>query len=286
MVGLTAVVANPPSVRAACPESYAPCNCESTDNGLEVTCNNVDVATIKNVFFNTAARELFSVSLTATDAVTVALPADLLNDKTVQRITLACPVNVVPKLTLSIDTAAFLYTRRYTTYFSIRDCDLSPQTEMSFLNEFSALGELRIERSLNIGAFSTLPASQLVSLKTLAVTDCTGLVAFPDFTPVFLERIVLDGNALTDATVGSILVSLAASTSVSSLLELSLANNALTKIPRVTSFSRLVSFDISRGGEISFVTQSNLLFTDQMTFVGLKDLSITFIEGGAFNGEL
>lgn len=252
-----------------------------------MTCNNVDVAAIKSVFFNTVAKNLYSISLTATDAGSAALPADLLNDKVAQRISLGCPVNVVPKLQLTIDPATFEFTRRTTTYFSIRDCDLSSQTDMTFLNEFSVLNELRIERTNNINSFSTLPAITMPALKTLAITNCTGLnsAGFPNLTPALLERLNLNGNALTDTEAANILFALGASSSVSSLLELSLANNALTKVPRATSFSKLSSYDISGGSTINFVSQSSLLFTNPMTFIGLKDLSITAMEGGAFSGK-
>ena len=289
---LPGLLSKQPSViegRAACPESYAPCVCDSTSNGLEVTCNNVDVATIKSVFFRTLAKDLYSVSLTATDPGVVALPSDLLDDKVAKRISLSCPVNVVPRLALTIDPATFQYTRHITTHFSIKDCDLSSQTDMSFLYEFDVLDTLRIERSSGLNIINTLPTYNMTALKEVAILDSEGLglaPSFPILTPAQVERLLLSGNQLNDAQSNKILIAVAGSSSASSLKTLSLTNNNLEVAPQVASFSRLISHDLS-GNIIPFIGPSAFIFpSSSLTYLGLETIGLVYIQPGAFVGKI
>ncbi|KAI9554641.1 hypothetical protein GHT06_019914 [Daphnia sinensis] len=303
---LMSVVANPAArkilQRAACTESYAPCTCDLTANGVEVTCVDVTVAEIVDVFFRTRTLDIYSVTLTATSATgSIDLPADLLKDKRAKNIYLNCPSTASPdwrpisfqsyftgypspKLGLTVDPASFEFTRFDTTRFEIHDCDLVGQLNMDFLVDFSVLNTLHIENSENVKAIETLPA--LPQLKELAVVSCTGLtnVLFPDLTPARLERLYLNGNALDDATANGILVSIGSSSSSSSLVELSLASNSMTKVPRIASFSKLSWYDVSSNA-IPFISQSALIFGSPVNFLGLNNVALTAIEGGAFLGD-
>lgn len=274
--------------RAACPENYAPCTCEQTTNGLEVTCLDVPVEQIREVFFRTRALSFYSVSLTASATGSVALPFDLLSNKVTQRLTLQCPPAASPPLTLTIDPTTFEYTRRTTTFFEIEDCDLSIQPDFTFLNGFDVLETLRLVRTLNIGSFTSLPAGDMRALKELVITNSTGLggIVFPDLTPARLERLYLDGNSLVDADVSSILVSVGSSSSVNSLQELTLSRNLLTKVPRTGSFSNLGKLDLS-DNQIPFVAEFALNFpvSTGVKLVSLKNSGVTAIEDGAFVGE-
>lgn len=275
--------------RAACPENYSPCVCDLTSNGLEVTCLDTPIAEIKSVFFKTKSQGLYSITLRASATGTVALPSDLLSDKTVKRISLQCPIGVATPLDLTIDSATFQYTRRNTTYFEIKDCDLLNQPDFAFLNGFEVLDTLRLERTLNIGTFSSLPSTTMRALKGLTIVNSTGLagIAFPDFTPATLTRLYLDGNDLSDTNVNGILVSVASSSSVNSLQELTLTRNLLTKVPRIGSFSKLNRYDVSNNN-IPYITEFGLNFNagTKVSSVGLVNVSLTFIEDGAFAGEL
>jgi hypothetical protein len=96
----------------------------------------------------------------------------------------------------------------------------------------------------------------------------------------------LQGNGLTDAGVNAILVSVASSSSSSSLQELILANEyTMTKVPRIGAFSKLGWYDVSSNA-IPFISQSNLVFNVPVNLVGLKNIELTAIEGGAFLGIL
>ena len=274
--------------RAACPEDYSPCACELTANGIEVTCVDIPVADITNVFYRTRNIDLYQVILTASASATgtVDLPADLLKDKRVERIYLGCPANASPKLGLTIASSTFEFTRFNTTVFGILNCDLAGQTDMQYLNDFSVLNTLRIDDCDNIEAIATLPTPTLPALKRLFVVNCTGLenVVFPDLTPARLVRLHLQGNGLTDAGVNNILVAVASSSSVSSLQELILSNEyTMTKIPRIASFSKLGWYDVSFNA-IPFMSQSTLLFNAPVNLVDLKNIGLTAIEGGAFLG--
>lgn len=275
--------------RAACPENYAPCTCEQTTNGLEVTCLDVAVNLIRDVFFRTRALNFYSVSLTASETGSVVLPFDLLSNKVTQRLTLQCPPAASPPLTLTIDPATFEYTRRTTTFFEIEDCDLSAQTTgFTFLNGFDVLDSLRLVRTLNIESFAGLPAGDMRALKEIIITNSTGLggIPFPDLTPARLERLYLDGNSLVDADVSSILVSVGSSSAVNSLQELTLSRNLLTKVPRTGSFSNMGNLDLSNN-LIPFVAEFALNFpvSTGVKLISLKNSGVTAIEDGAFVGE-
>jgi hypothetical protein len=273
--------------RAACLEDYSPCTCDLTGYGLEITCSNVSVEDIQDVFFRTQAFRLYSVvlSVSLSPSGTINLPANVLQEKRAENIFVICPPNASPKVGLTVDPAAFEFTRFNTTVFAILNCDLSGQTDMQFLNDFSILNTLRIENTLNIESIEFLPT--LPALKKLIISGCTGLgnVVFPDLTPARLQRLYLNGNGLNDETVNSILVSVGSSSSASSLQELILANDGMTKIPRIASFSKLSVYDVSYN-VIPFLSQLTLIFSPPVSLVSLKSISLQAIEGNAFQGKI
>lgn len=285
------VVANPLAARdevqrGACPEDYSPCSCDLTSNGLEVVCADVSLGDIHDVFYRTQSLYLYSVLLTVTSfSGTVRLPPDVLKDKRAQHIYLRCP-STSAKLNLIIDSASFEFTRFNTTIFEIHDCDLSAQADMDFLKGFAVLHTLSIVNTWNVDAIASLPTNTLLAIKELTISRCTGLgnVDFPDLTPARLERLYLDGNNLDDPQVNNILISIGSSSSSSSLEQLSLAGNALSKVPRIAAFSQLVTYEVSNN-DIPFMSLSTLIFSSPVHFFGLKNVSLTAIEGGAFQGN-
>lgn len=273
----------------ACSEDYSPCTCELTSNGLEVTCLDVPVNDIRAVFFRTRALDFYSVTLRAASVTgSVDLPFDLLSNKVTQRLSLQCPPTASPPLTVTIDERTFEFTRRTTTFFEIKDCDLASQVDFAFFNGFDVLDTLRFERMLNIASFATLPALDMRALKQLEIIDSTGLggIVFPDLTPARLERLYLDGNGLVDADINGILVSVGSSSSVNSLQTLTLSRNLLQKVPRTGSLSQLSTLDLA-SNQISFVSEFALNFpvSTGVKLVSLKDSAVTAIQDGAFVGN-
>lgn len=252
---------------------------------MEVVCLDQTLDAIREVFFKTKTLYLYSVSLTSSDPGAVDLPEDLLSDKRSEKLYLNCPPTASPPLNLTIDANTFEFTRFNTTYFEINHCDLLAQEDLSFLTGFSVLNTLEIKNTLNIDAFSTLPTKTLPALKEIRLTGCTGLgnVEFPDLTPARLERLYLDSNGLDDTAAGSILGSLGSSSSVSSLQQLHLSHNTLSKVPRIATFSNVNYYDVAYN-TISFMSQSSLIFGPPVTYLGLNDLGLTAIEGGTFQG--
>lgn len=269
--------------RSVCPEDYSPCTCDLTAYGLEVTCTDVSVQDIQDVFYRTQTFRLYLVMLSPSGSSSINLPADLLQDKRAENIFLICPPNASPSIGLTIDPAAFEFTRFNTSVFGIFNCDLAGQTDMQFLTDFSVLNTLRFENTLNLQVIENLPS--LPALKKLIISGCTGLetAAFPDLTPARLQRLYLNGNGLSDETANGILVSVGSSSSASSLQELILANDGLTRIPRIGSFSKLSVYDVSYN-VVPFMSQLTLDFGAVVTLVSLKSNSLTAIEGGAFQG--
>jgi hypothetical protein len=283
IVMMTTVLASP-TTRTVCPEDFSPCACDLTGNGLEINCIDVTIPDIVDVFFRTQNLFLYSVSLTIISATgSIDLPADLLSDKRAQNIYLNCPAAASPKLSVTIDAASFEFTRFNTTRFEIHDCDLIRQTDMIFLSGFLVLNTLHFANTFNVEAIAGLSNNTLPALKELTVVNCTGLenVVFPDLTPARLGLLRLDGNGLTDAGVNHILVAVASSSSASSLKLLSLSNNAMTKIPMIASFSQLVTYELSNN-IVPFMSLSTLIFSSPVKFVGLGNLSLSTIDGDAF----
>ncbi|XP_059351183.1 uncharacterized protein LOC130702954 [Daphnia carinata] len=272
--------------RDSCPEDYSPCTCVANGpSALYVTCTNASIEEIQDVFYRTRTVDLYRVELFLTRSMsgTTHLPADLLQDKRAQEILMFCPVDAEPKLGLTFDPAAFEFSRFNTNYFALDGCDLASQTDMLFLNDFSILDTLILYRVDNIGSVSTLPTFTLPALKIFAIMNCTGLqnVTFPDLTPATLEQLVVQRSHLDDSTVNDILVSVGSSSSASSLWAISLEANALTKLPRIAAFSKLVYYDVS-SNVIPYISQSSLVFSDPVFSLDLSNNSITAIEGGAF----
>ena len=122
------------------------------------------------------------------------------------------------------------------------------------------MNTLSIGNSSNVGAFATLPSTNFPALKKLVIYDSTGLgaIVFPDLTPARLERLYLAGNGLTDTEVSGVLVSIGSSSSASSLKELYLGRNALTKVPRIASFSQLGTYYLN-GSTIAFMSHESVV---------------------------
>ena len=150
----------PQNSRSSCPEDFSPCTCDLTSNRLEVTCFEVKINDILNVFYRIRHLVIYAVTLTASDPGAVNLLADLLSDKHVENIYLNCPSNVSSKVSLTIDPFAFEYSRLNTTRFEINNCDFAGQPDMRVLSNFIILNTIKITNTSNVETFESLFACQ------------------------------------------------------------------------------------------------------------------------------
>lgn len=272
--------------RGICPESYSPCTCESTDNGLEVTCLDVPIETIQSVFYSTRDTVIFSVELSFTgalEATRIELPADLLSDKRVKNIYLRCPLLADPKVQLVVNTNAFYYSRASAVRFQIENCGLANLPSFAFLQNFDALNDLRVTycNDVNLASLPQLPA-----LEKLLLAVSTGLQenaeTFPSLTPAQLSHLSLSVCGLDDAGARVILDKIASSTSASSLAQLFMTDNNLTVVPaQLHAFPRLNRLYLSEN-DISLTKTGDLSFEYPVSAIYLDGNGITEMAPGTF----
>ena len=272
------------SGRESCPEDYAPCTCTVSYEGIQVSCNEVSVQEIVNIFNRTTARDLytFNVQWTRTTLESVVIPADLLGGSRAQVIGVNCPSKVTPRVPLRMDDNAFHSSRDYSVAFLTFYCDWSQQLHLQFLSGFNLLSILEIGLATDLQAIGTLPT--LPALTKLHVMDSTGLVEFPDLAPAVLQVLFLNGNQMDDAMTARLLDSIF-STQTIRLFTLRLNSNRLTKIPtqQLTSFSELSNLYLD-DNYIPTIETGSLTFPFPVTTLSLTAASISTIEPGSFQG--
>ena len=278
--------------RAACNQDYSPCQCSEfsnseVPNNIYVTCYNVSVQAVQEVFQRVNDSEIAGFDFSAPAAVTVSLPADFLGSiSVISSILIDCGVGIGPKLTnLVIDPLAFHLSQNSATFFRIGRCDLHLQTDMRFLEGFNSLEGLSFSGSNNLMAFQYLPS--LTSLKRVEFFECLDLnrTVFPDLTPARLTSIAIRYCQLDDGTANNIVTSLVPSTSADSLEVIGLSSYFLTRIPNqvASAFRKLERLDLY-SNLISFIGTSSLSFSSNVERVHLYD-RINTIESGAFEGN-
>ncbi len=275
------------NARSNCSQDYFPCSCEAGIDSIVIVCVNRSVTEIQHVFKSTYDLEVFAFYMETTSPSTkYQLPIDFLANKHVLNIALLSKVFTFPRPSLLIDPSAFRFTRRNTKTFRIENWDLGSQEDFGFLNEFEILEELYIHRNANISGFSRLPV--LPALTTLYILSCPTLteIIFPDLTPARLKRLIVASNRLDDTTVSEILVSVGASSSANSIEQLDFDDNRLSSVPRqIRSFSQLNFLNLSRNN-LSVIHTYSLIFSAPVVAIDLSYCGITFIETGAFEGNI
>lgn len=287
------------STLAACTQNYSPCSCNmdtANGNAITVTCINVaDVLAIRSAFGRVTDLSIYKFEYYHTTAASVVLPADLFSDKKVSQIHIGCPKTdgTCTQLTLKIEMDAFRFTRRNTLEVHLKHITFDPTATFDFLNGFEAATTLIIDNYMQIPqglAFENAPFSTMVALTTMAFTngrDTTlGTPYFPDITPVRLLTFNLTGSGLDHTAINNnILLSLAASSSASSIEYLGLRGNLLDQVPkRLQSFSKTKVLDMGFNN-IPTIGQSRLNFPTPPTSVDLQKNLIATIDAGAFVGD-
>lgn len=137
--------------------------------------------------------------------------------------------------------------------------------------------------------FAFLPS--LPNLRQLVINFSTGLEKIGDysrFSCVNLRRLILNGDQLGDATVASILNSVASSPSAASSLELLwLTGNLLTLIPKsqLEHFTHLMRLDLSNNN-FPIIPEGSFVFNNPVDYLYLENDTISSIQPGAFQGIL
>ncbi|XP_046453336.1 leucine-rich repeat and immunoglobulin-like domain-containing nogo receptor-interacting protein 3 [Daphnia pulex] len=282
-------------------EDYSPCVCEVYQPyGLIVHCGDangnrlsVSAHDVRNVFNRTTAQHIYWLDLLSLSPENpesgdlIKIPANLLSDKTVDRIAVNCSTAAGP-LRLEIHPEAFNSSIQHIGHFEVAGCDLS-RLKFDFLANTSRLISLSISRSVRFQGFP--PALPFVSrLKSLRIYECLDFQHWNEISVRFpqLESLFLDGTLLGDHSVNQLVSSIASSpTGNDTLQQLSLWENKLTRIPEHISSFRKLSYVNFFGNSIRHVPRGSFVFHAgiRVAFLILSKNSLRRIDPGAFQGD-
>ena len=271
-----------------CFQDYFPCSCSlDTYNRTLVSCRNVSVETVRDVFLRVNEPEIYQLELypLADAANTISIPADLLGNTSVTSYRI---IGVYAKYQkLLIDPSAFRSSQNSLVNFYVSNFDFGLQKDFSFLDEFNRLDLLEFLSVNNLTAFQYLPP--LPSLQRLYIQFCPDLnqITFPDLSPAKLKLLFLRDNQISDKTADKIVASLAVSTSADSLEDLVLNANSLTRIPSQlgSAFPKQTEVYLA-DNIISHIPSSSLTFAYPLSMLDLQANQLKTIESGAFKGRL
>ena len=163
--------------------------------------------------FRTKARHIYWLDLLSLSPEShllsgdvINIPADLLNDKTVERIAVNCSTTTGP-LRLEIHPKAFRSSIQYIGHFEVTGCDLS-QLNFKFLSDTTRLMSLSFSRSVHFKGFNPLPF--FFRLKSLRIYECQDFHHWNEISVRFpnLESLFLDGTLLGDRSVNQLVSSI------------------------------------------------------------------------------
>lgn len=274
---------NRDSSKEECAENYFPCICEiDLLYGVSVTCTNVfDPQVVQDVFSQTLAEEIGSFTLSTFIFPTI--PSDFLSGKRARRIVLRSGTN-----RLTIDADAFQSTANYTQTFDIVYMTDLSNLNFGFLSGFDELQSIGMFGN-SYGVAASIPSlPPLANLKELIIaqSDLYRVGSdFPNLTPARLQRLWLFGNKLDDASAEAILDNVLASTAGSTLVQLVLNDNLLTKVPQTTRlFPQLQYLDVQHN-KITEIMTGSLTFVAPVLTVEMSNNPIeNKFQAGAFQG--
>lgn len=223
------------------------------------------------------------------------LPSNILNNKNVQVIDLACLSTSNATWKLTIHPEAFISSKSSAWKFSIASCDVS-ELDLGFLSNLPKLTEVKLgPEAMNVGIFLTkLGSVELPPLNKLTLERCEGFQILTQeiLTPAnftSLQQFTLT-KALDfrESLVPIILDWLISSSAEDTLENLNLDDNGLETISYdvANAFVRLRFFSY-RNNRVSVLKQSSFLLARSNLFdIGLSYNNISVIEEGAFQGNL
>lgn len=284
-IAVFAFVSNDGSaLRQFCSGDFSPCTC-SDDNGVvNVDCKGLDGAEIRSIFSRPTSITHLNRLFVELPPDCGSFPADMLSGKSVAWI----EVYGVNPCDLTIDPNAFSSTSNRTQEVWLLSLNLR-LFDFAFLREFSALKKLNLAYCSDIQALANLPS--LPSVSSFTIDHFSGSANLTDF-PIgrsFSQLIETNwiGGDLTDNAAEIIFGAIAQSPSVSTLKNVNLISNELTRMPSAMSLFESLDFLGLSYNNIDVLETGSLLFhiKPPQTF-HLGSNPLTVIEPSAFIGKL
>ena len=269
-------------------QDYSPCSCSLDSNKISVSCDDVSVQTVRDVFQRVNDPEIYDLRWTKPlpddETNTFSLPEDFLGNTSVTgKINIQSYIN---RLNLLIDPLAFRSSQNSLIDLYIYYFDFGLQKDLNFLSVFDKLEGLYFADIINFTAFQYLPP--LPSLQALFLQNCPELkqIPLPDFSQNKLKELDLRGNEINDEMADEIVAKLAASNSADSLEFLSFYGNYVTRIPSQvgSDFPKLKTVFFPNN-KISHIPSSSLNYVYPLESLILAENKINTIESGAFGGK-
>ena len=279
-------------LKEPCNSDYFPCTCyiskePDTYNKTHVTCDNVPVEDVQDIFRRTNDSEIYSLEFIVPSYELVTIPEDLLGNTSAEVIWMHQNYYYDgPYTHMVIDHLAFRSSQDYTTEFSLKYWDLHLQADLDFLMGFNKLRALDFYEISNLMALEYMP--QLPSLESLSIIRCQNLseTGFPELSGTRLKVLHLDQNYAGDSVINNILTSLVGSTSADSLESFWSNSEDLTMVPNQLPFFPQL-YDVTLGtNSISHIPSSSFSFSSPVTYISLIRNGIRTIEPGAFEGTV
>lgn len=242
--------------RATCLEDYTPCSC-SDGGSLSVSCDQVPLTQVQEVFSRTTAQNLASFTLTIAPTEVSSIPANLLQNSRTGQLIINCGSS---SYNLVIDDNAFSSSKLSTQQFSITGCDLNQQPNFNFLSGFEAMTSFSLWASSNFNSFQGIPSqSQLNYITIWNSQGFENLADGPTIALPGLKFLDIPNNGLDNVAAAKILKIFTASSNAS-LQELRLHDNKLTRIPeQISSYSKLNRLLMERN-TITLINTRSLAF--------------------------
>lgn len=275
-----------------CDEDFSPCTCIQYDPEREITCKDVRTDEIRQVFNRVSAQYIYQVTI---ELFEEDIPADLFSDKIVFTIDLTCNSS---ELLLSIDPNAFRYTRNYTDYFLLRNCNLL-RMNSKYLECFNRLRSLYFESISNLQpALATLPTLPILSLINIyrCPNDFIADMEY-DTSSILSSKLgslfVNSGN-WSEGEIGWMLKWLSKRNSTNNIYNVQISCNALRRIPpEVALIDNFMIFVIYNNTVPINVDSSafNFVYPSTTSYLGTREVHIinsyngVVIQPGAFQGN-
>lgn len=271
--------------KGTCFGNYTPCSCYKDDakNALIVTCDQVLLDDVKEIFDNNPYGDVFKEFYLhiSENETAPAIPANLLSNNKAVLIDIACPSD---DFVLDAHPDAFRASADNATEVILFNCD-ARRLDWRFLNGLDAVEDIRLMHMLNLEGFRKM-GKLSASLTSLTVNAGSGLSDLPEVTSPSMHLIDLSNNRLRDEEIAKIIRTLAVSPAAESLSHLRLDGNLLSKMPNNLETLRNLTDLAIQDNDIRRIGKGELAFSSNVSYISLTGDHIQTIQPGAFKGKL